>query len=394
MAELAHLLKAVTMAQSEGEDAVLATVVKVEGSAYRRPGARMLITALGQTQGTLSGGCLESEVARTAFWLTEQGPALRSYSTAEDEEDGDAAVSFGLGCNGTVHILFERISAPVTGLLLDGLRALQADDQPRAVATLLSPEAVLGQRLLLASNGALEGEVPAPLQAAVAAVLQQALEQERSSLHGFSRQGGHAEVLVEYLSPVRRLVIFGGGHDAQPLARMAKQLGWRVTVVDSRAHFARESRFPEADDVLLGRLDDSFDPLPLLQGAAVAVMTHSLQQDAHWLGCALRSQAAYIGQLGPRERTERLLRGMPAAVEIEQYKRRLHYPMGLDLGGDTPETVAMAVLAEVTAVLNAREGGMLKHRAAAIHDMAPTHFHSADAPAQRPIPSDSRRFDR
>jgi len=395
MAGFEALLRAVAAAAAQDEDAVLATVVKVEGSAYRRPGARMLISALGQTDGTISGGCLESEVARTAWWLTEQGPALRIYSTSDEEQDGDVAVSFGLGCNGKVHVLFERMHASAGRLLLDGLRAVQADGQGRALATLVSSTDTLGQRLLLTADGAVQGQLSsAALQAQVATALQTALVQRSTSLHCFQQAQGEVQVLVEYLAPARRLLVFGGGHDAQPLVRMAKLLGWQVSVIDSRAHFARSSRFPEADSVLLGQLDDSFDPLPLLQGAAVAIMTHSLQQDAHWLACALRSEATYIGQLGPRDRTERLLRDIPPQAISAQALERLHYPIGLDLGADNPESVAMAILAEMTAVLNGREGGMLKRRRAAIHDLPATHYHQADAHvASQPVPSLSTETD-
>ncbi len=378
MSGVEQLLGALDSAALAGDAAVLATVVRVEGSAYRRPGARMLITALGQTEGTLSGGCLESEVARTAFWLTEQGPALRSYSTSDEAEDGEVAVSFGLGCNGKVHILFERVSAESACSLLEALRTQQRDGQARAVATVITDSAWLGERLLWSVDGVSSGQLlSSSLQVALSAPLQQAIAERRSSLHYLEQSGQVLQVLVEYLPPARRLVVFGGGHDAQPLVRMARLLGWQVSVIDSRAHFARASRFPEADSVLLGALDDSFDPAPLLQDAAVVIMTHSLQQDAHWLHCALASDARYIGQLGPRERTERLLSEMPAVPT--QALSSLYYPVGLDLGGDTPESVAMAILSEMTAVLNGRQGGMLKTRAAAIHDAAPVYHHQVDA---------------
>jgi xanthine dehydrogenase accessory factor len=382
MSGVEQLLGALDSAVLADDAAVLATVVRVEGSAYRRPGARMLITALGQTEGTLSGGCLESEVARTAFWLTEQGSALRSYSTSDEAEDGEVAVSFGLGCNGKVHILFERVSAESACLLLEALRAQQRDGQARAVATVITPSPYLGERLLWSGAGGVSGQLPAHLRPALAGALQQAIARRCTSLHCLDQGGKALQVLVEYLPPVRRLVVFGGGHDAQPVVRMARLLGWQVTVIDSRAHFARASRFPEAHSVLLGALDDSFNPAALLQEAAVVIMTHSLQQDAHWLDCALRSDAVYIGQLGPRERTERLLGDL--APVSDQARTRLYYPVGLDLGGDTPESVAMAMLSEMTAVLNGRQGGMLKARTAAIHDAAPVYYHQADADSSAP----------
>ena len=363
MSGLEQLLEAVDAAQALGEEAVLATVVKVEGSAYRRPGARMLINALGQTAGTVSGGCLESEVARTAWWLTERGPALRSYSTAEDAEDGDAAVRFGLGCNGTVHLLFERVHSPACQLLLDACRDLSSPKILATVVNAVQPQ-WLGQRLLLEDGGALRGSLPASVQAQLQPVLEQARHSQRASLHAFELADGKSlDVLVEPLRAARRLVIFGGGHDAQPLVRMARLQGLHVTLIDSRAHFARASRFTDAHVVLHKDLAAADSLMPLLEDAAVVIMTHSLQQDACWLALALRSSACYIGQLGPRERTERLLASAERPLPAQ-----LHYPVGLDLGGDTPEAVALSVLAEITAVLHQRQGGKLQARRSAIHD--------------------------
>tara|TARA_Y100000782_G_scaffold104947_1_gene124476 strand:- start:8465 stop:9619 length:1155 start_codon:yes stop_codon:yes gene_type:complete len=373
MSELEQLLEAVAAAEGAGEEAVLATVVKVEGSAYRRPGARMLINTLGQTAGTVSGGCLETEVARTAWWLTERGPALRSYSTAEDAEDGEAAVRFGLGCNGTVHLLFERISSPACQLLLASARDLVAP-QGGAMATVVGPahSGLLGQRLLLDGAGRTAGSLPASLQAPLQSLLLQARDAPRASLHQFEQSGGQVlEVLLESLRPARRLVIFGGGHDAQPLVSMARLQGLHVTLIDSRAHFARAARFPDAHAVLQGDLQQPDALLPLLDDAAVVIMTHSLQQDACWLDLAVRSAASYIGQLGPRERTERLLAGVQRPLPAQ-----LHYPVGLDLGGDTPQSVALAVLAEITAVAHQRQGGKLQQRRTAIHDPVPIERHA------------------
>ena len=176
---------------------------------------------------------------------------------------------------------------------------------------------------------------------------------------------------MEYLPPVRRLVVFGAGHDAQPLVRMAKLLGWHVTIIDGRSHFARAERFPDADQVLVGDVEQPFAYRELVRGAAVAVMTHSLVQDAHWLQGVLHSEPCYVGQLGPRERTERLLAGIHEQQGELPGLACLHYPIGLDLGGDTPESVAMAMLAEIQAVLNGRNGGSLRFRSASIHDSDP-----------------------
>lgn len=351
----------------EAGEGVLATVVKVQGSAYRRPGARMLIPKVGSPSGTVSGGCLENEVARKAWWLSEQGPKVVAYSTAADEDDplDEASLSFGLGCNGTVFVLMERVHDQQSLLL----RTLRDTGQPRALATVIAsdgPLAVGARRVLNETDWAWPS-----LNDQVHQGLVSVLEQGKSALRRYRGEWGEVEVFLEYLAPARRLVVFGAGHDVQPLVSMASLLGWKVTVVDGRSHFARAERFPQAEQVVCAHPREPLPPNVVLDGAAVAIMTHSLTQDFHWLQAALASKAAYIGQLGPRDRTERLLADMHATPALE----RLHYPMGLDLGGDTPESVAMAILAEITAAFNGRQGGPLKARQQGIHDVEPSVLH-------------------
>ncbi len=365
MSGLNDLLQAIDTAAHQGEETILATVVKVEGSAYRRPGARMLIPIHGRTVGTVSGGCLEQDLAKKAWWLTDSGePVVRRYSTGatEDEDDEQSALTFGLGCNGTVFVMLERLRAKSPAPAIDLLRRVRDSQQPAAMATVIASSrdasARVGDRLLSNTEGSLRN---LQLNSAMRRGLHKTLMQKKSSIRLYSNARGEVEVFFEYIAPPPRLVIIGAGHDAQPLVRMAKLLDWHVSVIDSRSHFARAERFPQADAVILASLDNPFDLAPLIDGAAVAVMTHSYRQDRHWLGLALQAAPAYIGQLGPRERTERLL------AQIGTSTSALHYPMGLDLGGDAPQSVALAILAEMTAVMNQRQGGMLRNRGKPIH---------------------------
>ena len=365
MSGLNDLLHAIDTAAQTGEETILATVVKVEGSAYRRPGARMLIPLHGRTVGTVSGGCLEQDLAKKAWWLTDSGePVVRRYSTGatEDEDDEQSALTFGLGCNGTVFVLLERLRTKTPSPAIDLLRRVRDHQQPAAMATVIATSrnasARVGDRWLSDSEHALRNP---QLNNAIGHDLHKTLLQKKSSIRLYTDARGEIEVFFEYIAPPPRLVIFGAGHDAQPLVRMAKLLNWHVTVIDSRSHFARPERFPQADAVIFANLDNRFDLHPLIDGAAVAVMTHSYRQDRHWLAQAQQAAPAYLGQLGPKERTERLL------TDIGRSPSALHYPMGLDLGGDAPESVALAILAEMTAVLNQRQGGMLRHRVKPIH---------------------------
>jgi xanthine/CO dehydrogenase XdhC/CoxF family maturation factor len=374
MNDLSRLLDALSLAHADGDEAVVATVVKVEGSAYRRPGARMIIPQLGSATGTVSGGCLESDVSKKAWWLTAAGqPVIRTYSTGEDDDElEDAELSFGLGCNGTVHILFERVSAQRPSLLVKVLQQVQTGSRPAALATVIGSanerEATVGERVALCADGSLELEMQSrTLSQAIAADLVTVLNAEKSAIRMYEGQGGAVQVMLEFIPAPRRLVIFGAGHDAVPLVSMARLQGWHTTVIDARTHFARPERFIDADQVKAIALDADHALDAVIDDAAVVVMTHSLSQDRHWLAQALKRKPRYIGQLGPRSRTERLLDEMPPDVRRLPAFAALHYPVGLDLGGDTPQSVALSILGEINAVLNNRQGGMLKHRVASIH---------------------------
>lgn len=379
MTDIMQLLRATDELEANKQDAVLATVVKVEGSAYRRPGARMLIPVVGGAVGTVSGGCLERDLISKAWWLTDSGqPTVRTYSTGAegDEADEEEDLTFGLGCNGTVHILLERVQHNAVPLPLCLLRQVHRLGAPAALATVIasSDESVrLADRVAIDPTGVVHLSIRQDsLAKALEVDLRAVMLQQRSARQRYSLEGGEVEVLFEYLMPPPRLVVFGAGHDAQPLVSLASQHGWQVTVIDARRHFARRERFPGAVQVLHLELEQQADLGAILNAAAVVIMSHSYRQDRHWLEHALRMRPRYIGQLGPRSRTERLLADIgPSSRHYPGYER-LHYPMGLDLGGDTPESVALSVLSELTAHTNGRQGGMLRMREAPIHDCVPT----------------------
>ena len=374
MNDLSTLLDALDQAQHAGQETVVATVVKVEGSAYRRPGARMVIAQLGDATGTVSGGCLERDVSQKAWWLTANGkPALRTYSTGEDDDElEEAELSFGLGCNGTVHILFERVQPHGASLVVDLLREVKASGRGAALATVIGGEderhVALGERVALMPDGNVHVQLRERwLGRLIADDLRAVYAAQRSATRTYQGAAGDVEVLLEYIPAPRRLVIFGAGHDASPLVSMARVQGWHVTVVDARPHFARPSRFPDADRVLAAPLAALPALATWVADAAVVVMTHSLTQDRHWLGQVLQSTPRYIGQLGPRSRTERLLDELREQHVDTPALNCLHYPVGLDLGGDTPDSVALSILSEINAVFNGRNGSMLKFREASIH---------------------------
>lgn len=337
-----------------GTPYVLATVVEVEGSGYRKPGARVMIAADGRRAGTISGGCLEGEVARKAFWHTSDGPALRHYSTSP--EDGE--VPFGMGCGGVVHVLLER---PETAEpMLQRLATHYCDRTPLAVATVLDRTGI-GQRAFWPPSGSETSDGATSLQE----LARQGFEEQTSFSCAAPLDGREqVPVRVEWNAPRPGLFVFGAGDDAIPMVRLARQMGWYVSVADGRSNLATPARFPEAHEVhvLSAGVLPSFNLRPT---DAAVVLTHSLEQDTRILAALLEEELAYIGVLGPQRRTAEILAtlaeksGLHASrseAQILAWLDRLHAPMGLDLGGDTPADVAISVIAEIQQSRHRRTG--------------------------------------
>ena len=246
MTDLEHILPLWNELESAGADYVLATVVAVDGPSYRRPGARMLLAQDGRRAGTVSGGCLEAEVAKRAWWLTESGPVVERYSTAED--DGD--MPYGSGCGGVVYILLERkvTAAP----LLIALEAAFHARAPLAIATVLDGAGIAnrvfaGPTVQNRHSAQSNAETREALLANLAAL---ALERMQPIDQRMPIDGSGTRIWVDYRAARPGLWIFGAGDDAKPLLRLARQLGWFAAVADGRGHLVTHERFPDADEVL------------------------------------------------------------------------------------------------------------------------------------------------
>jgi len=357
MAEIQNILSLWHECEQAGEQAVLATVVKTQGSSYRLPGARMLMTRGGVRAGSVSGGCLEDDLVKKAWWLTEPGPIIRRYDTTPD---GEIAAEYGLGCNGIIHVQLERITAGNT--VLDLLRQARSSRSPASVAHMLAPKELVGRRLTVDVHGRAEHNLA---DSALAAALQLAAETARTGRESFLWKEDGREAFVETLSPAIRLLIFGAGDDAIALANLAKHFGWEVAVYDGRAHYARPDRFPMTDSVAV-RHPGMVAQLPLDPWTVAVTMSHSYSQDLQVLTeLSETSVLAYIGVLGPRKRTEQMFEEAGLARLAES--PALHSPMGLDIGAEGPDQVALAVISEIQAVVNKRTGGPLGQRHGSIH---------------------------
>ena len=409
MNQVADILKLAIKAKQQGIDAVLATVVRTEGSAYRRAGAMMLICEDGRSVGMISGGCLEPHNIKRAFGLTRNGANVQVYQTGDDikyADDGQAQagvkrtnsdiydepdsdldggldeadfdeLNFGLGCNGRVHVLFERLTTATP--LLEIIRNVRRTQQPITVATLIrandyqhqdsisqnSDSLRTGMRINLDEYRSL-GSVSALGKTALSSILANTVEElaqyklsDKNAEYVMVENGKvTTEWLVQRLQPQLRLLICGAGNDVMPLVTMAKLQDWHVTVIDSRAQYATRMRFPQADVVMSLSLGDSETLLELSNNAAVALMSHSLSQDRARLATLLKhsNNYKYLGQLGPRYRTERLINEISINLSnptmLETGIRKLHYPIGYKLGGDGPEALALGIMAQINAVMH------------------------------------------
>ncbi len=352
MKEIQEILKRID-SLSPKENAVLATVIDVKGSSYRLPGAKMLILQNGESFGTVSGGCLEADVMQRAETVMKTGETqIFTYDTTTNE---DSVFGFNMGCRGVIRILLEPIrDNPYVDFLRDCFHG-----NPGVSATLLTQEK-LGQRFFLSESRTLEAK-----NEAIDATAKEVLARSVSQINEFD----FGEVFFEYLSPPVKIKIFGAGADAVPLAEIAKDIGWHVTVVDHRQSLANETRFKNPDSIIISRPEDISKNLSLDHDSVAVVMTHNYDHDKIILEALFKSNLKYIGLLGPKIRTGNILRELrEKGVEMSAKNlNALHAPVGLDTGAQMPETIALAILAEIQASLSHRKGGFLKDRKESIY---------------------------
>jgi xanthine dehydrogenase accessory factor len=347
--ETAAILDRVARIGEAGSQAAIATVVSISGSAYRRPGAKLFVEEDGTTHGGVSGGCLEADVRAVAQEILRGAPPrLCHYDTGSDEE---TVWGLGLGCEGAVDIWVQRADPSFCATLGE----LASAGVPYAVITLLGSgrAAVFARGSLIGSLGS------AALDRALAEQAAPLLEQDESRA---AQVFGEA-AFIDVLTPSPRLAIFGAGDDAQALAQLAAQVGFSVTVIDHRPAYLTAERFPPPVQRVLRRPSDGVEGLSLGRRHFAVVQTHALIHDRDWMKALLPQPLAYLGLLGPRARKEEVLRQLGASDSD-----KLYAPVGLDLGGDGPEQVAISIVAEMLAVLAGREPGHLRARKRGIHE--------------------------
>lgn len=364
--ELRSIIKHLDQLAAPVTTVVLATVVDVQGSSYRLPGARMLIDEAGRTLGTISGGCLEADVLeRAARVRRNRVPEVFVYDTTVND---DSVFALNMGCRGVIRILLEPVSKELQSFLRHRLQSRHGGVAATLIGDPTEREQInqTGARLFFDERGIVASDFGASVQSILAANCLTVIGEKKSQRQTYE----FGEMFLEYLAPPVRLVIFGAGADAIPLAELAKQVGWHVTVIDHRAAFANRERFSECDELILARPENIREHLTIDEGNVAVVMTHNYEHDKKILRFLLQSNASYIGALGPKRRTENIIRELREA-EIEETlpnSPNLYGPVGLDIGADTPETIALSIIAEINSVLANRAGGFLRQRSGSIYN--------------------------
>lgn len=363
MSELRSLIEAARALRERGEPSLIATVVDVRGSSYRKPGARMLFTSERWLAGSVSGGCLERDVVAKGPWRTRDARArLVTYDGALDERSGS-------GCEGVIDVLIERagaaddltdpinlaarcLSTESAGVMFTAFRCHTRSGADEPFASTLADVVVGARHVLLASGESAstwpEGTQREQLRAHALQLLAQGSERATAP---YVLSLANVDVLVELVVPPTHLFIFGGAHDAVPLLSLAKAIGWSVTVCEPHAQLTTRERFRAADHHLVGPLDEAIAALDRCVRPAAVVMAHHYDRDLAALQALIRSRAPYIGLLGARTRAARLLTDVEnGGFKLdERAKQRLHAPVGLAIGAESPQEIALSIVAEIQA---------------------------------------------
>lgn len=365
MKEIRNIIKA-SEALETGQRAALATVVRVEGSSYRQPGARMLVQENGQWVGGISGGCLEGDALRKARLAILQGkPRLITYDT--NDEDGQQ-IGASLGCNGIIDVLIAPLTAGDAGPIAL-LRDCAGFRQPSLLITVVQSK---GMEPVLQPGQMFRYQGPAQLKQDLGGLMpprallqdiERAQQAQRSISAVYTLETGELHLFIEFLAPSIRLLLFGGQYDVYPLAELASNMGHLITIYADRN---------KLDASILGKIEAA-KPKDATVAAdaytACVLMAHDYKTDLGNLRRLLDTPTPYIALLGPRKRTEKMIRAIEkdSGPLSDAENERIYSPAGLDIGAMTPEEIALSILAEIQAHYGGRQGGALRLRSGPIH---------------------------
>ena len=375
MKEIRDIIKAFDEAQKLGKQTALATVVHVEGSSYRRPGARMLIEDDGQLTGAISGGCLEGDALRKALLvMTEKKSRLVTYDTMDDD---DAKFGVGLGCNGIIQVLIEPIDETNPNNPIKFLKAVNEKRQQSVLVTLFSlqdkKDPQYGTCLLVKEDKTIIDTTPV-LKDILIHDAEEVMINQASSFKNYISNDHDLTAFIEVMQPPVSVIIIGAGNDVIPLVDMADILGWETTVIDGRANYAKKERFASACQVLVSKPEQILDQIEIDERTVFLLMTHNYNYDKAMLKQLLQKNVTYIGMLGPKKKRERILDEFKdeELVFTEQQLSVLHSPVGLDIGAETSEEIALSILAEIKAMFANKDVQSLRKIKEVIHPRSTT----------------------
>ncbi|MBD8489348.1 XdhC family protein [Echinicola sp. CAU 1574] len=364
MKEIKSIISAYNSAKKDGKSAALATVVHVEGSSYRGPGARMLVADDGKLTGAISGGCLEGDALRKALMVMMQGkPLTQTYDTSDEY---DAIIGVGLGCEGIIRVLIEPIDQNDP---MNPIRILEQATLQREAAVLVTifdlnqPRSVHQGTIIYAVEGQIENRERFNID--LSKSISDVLSNQRSSFRNLEYQGKELTAFMQYLPAPIRLVIAGAGNDIIPLVEMAEILGWEMILLDGRPSYADHHRFPNCQ-VIIGQPEKVLDQVQLDPRTAVLLMTHNYNYDRALVKRLVQLKPKYVGMLGPRKKWESIKKEMKSE-KGSLLTFPMYSPVGLDVGAETAEEIALAIISEIKAVFSNRTGTFLHKFKDSIH---------------------------
>lgn len=378
MKEIKQILKAYDVARQKGKNMALATVVHVKGSSYRAPGARMLVEEDGTLTGAISGGCLEGDALRKALMaIMERKPLLAIYDTSNQD---DAIFGMGLGCNGIIRVLIEPINLTDGNNPIELLREAVNTRKAVVITTFFSlsdkwsPNQ--GTRLLVKNDKSVftSGKLPLDVEILLNDAFR-TIERKNTCFIKYAIDNAPSNTdictaIYEYLEPELSLIIAGAGNDVVPLVNMAEILGWQVTLIDGRPTYAAKSRFPTCQ-IIVSDADKAFDNITLDDRTAAVLMTHNYHYDKSLLAVLLsENRIPYIGMLGPKKKKVNMLTDLQDTGFSwhEDALTCLYSPVGLDIGAETSEEIALSVIAEIKAIFAKRDAYSLRNYQGTIHN--------------------------
>ena len=372
MKEIREIINAYNKARKNEKRLALATLVHLNGSSYRRPGARMIVDEEGQLTGAISGGCLEGDALRKAvFCIHTQIPKLVVYDTSDEE---DATIGIQLGCSGIIQVLFEPIDENDPLNPIELLKKAVHKRQNTVLVTLYAPQIkkgdTVGTSMLLEDSGEFHNNssfqfVPETLMQDI----KETLTIKKSSFKSYNLNDHTFNAFLSFISPPISLIIVGAGNDAIPLQSIAETLGWEVTIVDGRHTYAKIERFSSACQIIVSKPEKVLQQIPIDEKSVFVLMTHNYNYDYAILKALLDKNVTYIGALGPKKKLDNMITDLKAENIFlnERQKNILYGPVGLELGAETPAEIALSITAEIMSVMHNKKGGSLRNLLTEIH---------------------------